>query len=233
MDLEEIKADLDDTGYCIVEGVMPAEEADRMADCYFELHKQHFPNQQSYQSLQGLLNYDQMCWSWALHPQILELACHYLGRNMRFAEACSKWVMPGAEAGSVHADDLGLSEPFPSNMWLFQTMWMLTDFTENNGSTLMVPFSHRLRCNPNMIPTNECLIPAVGRRGSVLLWHGALWHASGANTTSSQHRIGLNLAYIPFWLNHAVGGWPPVSLEVFRRMPRLLQELNQHRVTAS
>ena len=50
MDLEEIKADLDDTGYCIVEGVMPAEEADRMADRYFELHKQHFPNQQSYQS---------------------------------------------------------------------------------------------------------------------------------------------------------------------------------------
>ena len=79
-----------------------------------------------------------------------------------------------------------------------------------------------------MIPTNECLIPAVGRRGSVLLWH-----ASGANTTSSQHRIGLNLAYIPFWLNHAVGGWPPVSLEVFQRMPWLLQELNQHRVTAS
>ena len=97
MDLEEIKADLDDTGYCIVEGVMPAEEADRMADRYFELHKQHFPNQQSYQSLQGLLNYDQMCWSWALHPQILELACHYLGRNMRFAEACSKWVMPGGK----------------------------------------------------------------------------------------------------------------------------------------
>lgn len=37
MDLEEIKADLDDTGYCIVEGVMPAEEADRMADCYFDI----------------------------------------------------------------------------------------------------------------------------------------------------------------------------------------------------
>ena len=38
-------------------------------------------------------------------------------------------------------------------------------------------------------------------------------------------------AYIPFWLNHTAGGWPPVHPETFQRMPRLLQELNQHRVT--
>ena len=233
MDTEKIKADLDNAGYCIVEDIMPIKEADHMADRYFKLHKQHFPDQRSYQSLQGLLNYDQMCWPWILQPQILELAYHYLGQNMRFAEACSKWVMPDTEAGNVHADALGLSEPFPSNMWLFQTMWMLTDFTENNGSTLVVPFSHRLRCNPSISPTDKCLIPIVGRRGSVLLWHGALWHASGANTTLDQHRMGLNLAYIPFWLNHAVGGWPPVHLETFQRMPRLLKELNQHRVTVS
>ena len=81
-----------------------------MAGRYFELHKQHFPDEQSYQSLQGLLNYDQMCWSWALHPQILELTCRYLGQNMRFAEACSKRVIWGCLR-------------FPSDMWLFQTMW--------------------------------------------------------------------------------------------------------------
>ena len=60
---------------------------------------------------------------------------------------------------------------------------------------------------------------------------GAMWHASGANTTLDQHRMELNLAYIPFWLNHTAGGWPPVHPETFQRMPRLLQELNQHRVT--
>ena len=79
MDTEKIKANLDNAGYCIVEDIMPIKEADHMADRYFKLHKQHFPDQRSYQSLQGLINYDQMCWPWILQPQILELAYHYLG----------------------------------------------------------------------------------------------------------------------------------------------------------
>ena len=34
MDLESIKVNLDDMGYYVVEDVIPAEEADRMSDCY-------------------------------------------------------------------------------------------------------------------------------------------------------------------------------------------------------
>ena len=231
MDIQTVKEQLNEFGYCVVENVMPVEEADRMAQHYFNLHEQHFPKDQGYQSLQGLLNHDKMCWPWVLQPEILELARYYLGPRMRFAEAGSKWVKPGCPVGGVHADSLGLPEPFPVYMWLFQTMWMLTDFTEENGGTLVVPFSHRLGCNPNRnAPSDRSLIPAVGQRGDVLLWHGGLWHAFGGNTSRDQHRMGLNLAYIPFWLNDAVGGWPPVLPEVFAQMPQALQELNRHRV---
>jgi hypothetical protein len=107
VDIQQVKERLDEFGYCIVEDVMPVEEAERIAAHYFLLHEQHFPQDQTYQSLQGLLNHDQMCWPWVTQPQILQLARHYLGSRMRFAEAASKCVKPGAAPGGVHADSLG------------------------------------------------------------------------------------------------------------------------------
>jgi ectoine hydroxylase-related dioxygenase (phytanoyl-CoA dioxygenase family) len=116
---------------------------------------------------------------------------------------------------------------------MINTMWMITDFTAENGATLVAPFSHRARRRPprGMNQADSLLRPVTGRRGSVFLWHGGIWHANGANRTSDQHRMGLNIAYYPAWWNLArEGGHQPVHPEVFERMPAELQALNRHRV---
>jgi ectoine hydroxylase-related dioxygenase (phytanoyl-CoA dioxygenase family) len=116
---------------------------------------------------------------------------------------------------------------------MINSIWMMTDFTADNGATLVVPFSHRARRRPpkGIQPTDPLLKPVTGQRGSVFLWHGGLWHASGANTTTDQNRMALNIAYYPPWWNLArEGGHQPVSPEVFARMPPEMQELNRHRV---
>ena len=62
-------------------------------------------------------------------------------------------------------------------------MWALTDFTEENGATRIVPGSHRFDSKPEY-GTHPPSIPAEMSRGSVLVWNGSLWHGGGAGWVS-------------------------------------------------
>lgn len=241
MEMQAAIEHLDLYGYCVIEDAIPAEQADHMAATYFQLHtdpanRAWFQNQKDelYQTLFGLLNLDEMCWACAAHPKVLAVVHHFLGANARLGEACSKWVKPSAPAGSVHVDSThDLPALLPAEPWMINTMWMITDFSAENGATLVAPFSHRARRRPpkGMDPADKHLMPVTGRRGSVFLWHGGIWHANGANITADQQRMGLNIAYYPAWWNLArEGGHQPVLPEVFDRMPAELQQLNRHRV---
>ena len=67
------------------------------------------------------------------------------------------------------------------------SMWALTDFTDANGATRLVPGSHT-KPNPDYGGTYET-IPAEMKKGSVLIWDGSLWHGGGANRTArTAHR---------------------------------------------
>lgn len=72
-------------------------------------------------------------------------------------------------------------------------MWAVTDFTAANGATRVVPGSHREPRSP--VPFEDLpSIPAEMPRGSVLVWHGSLWHGGGANTTTTR-RLGVAMNY--------------------------------------
>ena len=77
--------------------------------------------------------------------------------------------------------------PFPSGDFPLscQTLWMLDDFTVENGATVVIPCSHRvMKTHPtaedvDVLEKKEL----VGWRGSVAVFHGGLWHREGVNTT--------------------------------------------------
>jgi ectoine hydroxylase-related dioxygenase (phytanoyl-CoA dioxygenase family) len=72
-------------------------------------------------------------------------------------------------------------------------MWAITDFTEANGATRIVPGSHRSAHDPEYGRSYDT-IAAEMRRGSVLVWNGSLWHGGGANRTDTR-RVGVAMNY--------------------------------------
>ena len=208
---------------------MPEDEAERLAARYFELHEQHFDSDQKYQSLQGLMNLDQLCWPWLMYEPLLEVARFFMGPDMRLAEVCSKSVLPGSDGGSVHADAMGIRNPLPLQMWLLNAMWMLTDFNEENGATRVVPYSHRVGSYPTAL-AKDFMMSVEGKPGDVMMWHGGIWHGFGANRSTSP-RMGLNCGYIPHWISGEIdSSWVPIDPDVFAQLTPELADLTRHHV---
>lgn len=70
-------------------------------------------------------------------------------------------------------------------------MWMLDDFTEENGATRIVPGSHLRGRQPDPQKDEDAAtIAATGSAGNAVAFDGRLWHGTGANTGNSR-RMGL------------------------------------------
>ena len=91
-----------------------------------------------------------------------------------------------AEVGhsAVRRDDL-----FPPCM--VTLVWAITDFTADNGATVFVPGSHMSGLQPDYRHNYTDAVPAEMPAGSIVLWDGRTWHATGANRTQNQYRIGV------------------------------------------
>jgi len=130
----------------------------------------------------------------------------------------------GAEetAQPIHADDMLIPIPKPHPPTVCNSMWALTDFTEANGATRIIPGTH-LEQSPNYGEHYDS-IAAEMAPGSVLIWHGSLWHGGGANTTS-ERRVGIAMNYCAGYIRQQENqqlGLPPSLVRTFS--PRL-QEL--------
>ena len=103
-------------------------------------------------------------------------------------------IGPKADPQPIHRDQWAWDFfPFPRD-WEVEvsTMWALTDFTEDNGATRVIPGSHLWE--DKLQPDFDETIPAIMSRGSVLLYTGSLYHGGGRNVTDTS-RTGVNVDY--------------------------------------
>ena len=226
-------AHLEVYGYCLLPERIPREEALSLGSRCLELHADpanadFIHGDEYYQTLFGMINLDERVWQCAFHEDTLGIARHFLGPRCRVVEACSKPTWPGAPPQHLHVDSAGNFDKVPDIPWMINTIWMLSDFSAENGGTGVVPMSHRSRLQSppaEVGPESPLIQPVEGCAGSVMLWHGGAWHQARANS-SQEIRIGLNIAYYPRWFNNWVeNGHQPIWPETYARMPEKYRDL--------
>ena len=126
-----------------------------------------------------------------VHPNVLPLVEGVLDPGCLLSSLSSIAIGPDETPQPIHADDQIIPLPKPHPDVVCNSMWALTDFTEANGATRLVPGT-TCRTRPTYAAVR--LGPAEMGRGSVLVWHGSLWHGGGDNTTD-ERRIGLACNY--------------------------------------
>ena len=125
----------------------------------------------------------------------------------------------------IHADDQVVALARPHQAIICNSMWAITDFTEANGATRIVPNSHKDPKWPEYGSSEIESIPAEMKRGSILVWHGSLWHGGGANH-SGERRVGIAANYCAGFLrqqeNQQLGVPRAVAAEFPERLQRML-----------
>ena len=158
-----------------------------------------------------------------VHPNVLPVVEAVLDPGLLISSLSSIAIGPDEQAQPIHADDQLIPLTRPHVPIICNTMWAITDFTEENGATRLIPGSHLRDEPPNPLEHYET-IPAEMRRGSVLVWVGSLWHGGGANHTDTR-RVGIAMNYCAGYIRQQENqqlGIPPALVKTF---PRRLQEL--------
>jgi ectoine hydroxylase-related dioxygenase (phytanoyl-CoA dioxygenase family) len=157
------------------------------------------------------------------HPAVLPLVERVLDRGCLVSSLSSIAIDPGERAQPIHADDQIMPVPRPHVAFVCNTMWAATDFVEENGATRVVPGSHKAERAP--IPFEELpSIPAEMPRGSVLVWHGSLWHGGGENRSGSR-RLGIAMNYCAGYIRQQENQQLGIPLAVARAFSPRLRKL--------
>jgi ectoine hydroxylase-related dioxygenase (phytanoyl-CoA dioxygenase family) len=159
----------------------------------------------------------------AVDPIVLPVVEGVLDGGCLVSSLSSIAIGPGETAQPIHADDQVMPLAKPHVATVCNTMWALTDFTEANGATRVVPGSH-LRDHSPTYGQHYDSEPAEMTAGSVLVWHGSLWHGGGANRTS-ERRWGIAMNYCAGWVRQQENQQLGLPLELVATFPPRLQEL--------
>lgn len=192
---DEERRSLDENGYVLIENAMDeallsalrarigelfVEEGDRAG--------REFKTEANAHRLANLVDKGDVFARAIILAPLLEYVRHVLGPDVKLSSLNARSADPHSDEGQPLHVDMG-ALPDERGYWVCNTIWMLDDFTPENGATRVVPGSHRWGARPQDVladPTaphpDEVLI--TGKAGSIAVVNAHVWHGGTANRTS-------------------------------------------------
>jgi ectoine hydroxylase-related dioxygenase (phytanoyl-CoA dioxygenase family) len=196
---------LDEDGYLVLDGFMDAGLLARLRERIEQLFAEEgevagaeFKPEPGCRRLANLVDKGPIFHEVIILPALLRYVRHVLGPDIKLSSLHARSVPPdGAGAQPLHADMSAIADE--RGPWVCNTLWMLDDFTADNGCLRVVPGSHRWRrlpaevlADPRADHPDQVLV--TGRAGSVVVVNAHSWHAGTANRTA-RPRTALHAFY--------------------------------------
>jgi len=125
-------------------------------------------------------------------PEILDSVRHVLGPEFKLSSLNARSANPHSDCRQpLHADMAAVRDE--NGYWVCNTVWMLDDFTSENGAIRMVPGSHRWsqlpqEVLPDPLAPHPQEILLTGAAGTVVIMNAHMWHGATANRTGGLRR---------------------------------------------
>jgi ectoine hydroxylase-related dioxygenase (phytanoyl-CoA dioxygenase family) len=178
---DEVSPSLAEHGYVVVPNALDLAHVDRL--------RAAFEGAEQKDGTQHVPLFDDAL---AHHAAVLEAGrIVFEGAAWRVRDMHGRNPLPGYGQQGLHADwkPRAPGEPFMS----MTAIWMLDDFTIDNGATRIVPGSHMITtplaksfAQPLAHHPRELVV--TGAAGSVLVFNGHLWHSGRKNESRGPRR---------------------------------------------
>jgi ectoine hydroxylase-related dioxygenase (phytanoyl-CoA dioxygenase family) len=193
----ETRSHLDRDGYASLPGVLSegqlavmrtrlrellAAEGDRAG---LEVHQESGTDR-----LADLVNKDPAFDVCVTNPRLLACIGHVLG-EFKLSSLNFRAALPGQGLQALHAEGSPVTDP--GLFYVCNSIWLLDDFTADNGATRVVPGSHLAGKSPSDVMADtrdpcpgEVLL--VAPAGTVVVFNSHLWHGGTVNRSSRPRR---------------------------------------------
>jgi ectoine hydroxylase-related dioxygenase (phytanoyl-CoA dioxygenase family) len=187
---------LDELGYLVLPDFVPATMLEAMRERVEALWAEEgddagaeFLLEPGTRRLANLVDKGEVFARMIVMPAILECIEAVIGPDYKLSSLNARSTNPHSpEAQPWHVDAGAIADE--RGYWVCNTIWMLDDFTPDNGATRMIPRSHTWGRAP--APGNRDTRPdeqiVTGRAGTVVVMNTHMWHAGTGNRTDRCRR---------------------------------------------
>ncbi|RDU96305.1 phytanoyl-CoA dioxygenase family protein [Trinickia dinghuensis] len=220
----EVEHCLREQGYAIIDKLVPAATMDRIAEelepytAVAPFGPDNILGRRTKRT-GGLIARSASARELIVNPTILETTRRFLSHATTCQIHCTQVVSiyPGAKAQTLHQDEVAWDMfPFPLDYHAqCNTLWAMTDYTDDMGATRIVPGSHRAGRGVEFQIADS--LPVEMEKGSVLIYDGKIYHGGGENR-SKRVRSAVNLTYALGWLRQEENQFLSCPLEIARTL---------------
>jgi ectoine hydroxylase-related dioxygenase (phytanoyl-CoA dioxygenase family) len=191
----EERRQLDEDGYVVLESAIDGEFLEELRTRIFAVFDEEgeqagheFRTEEHARRLANLVDKGDVFRRAIVQPRVLECVRHVLGPDIKLSSLNARSADPKTEIGQPLHVDMG-AIPDERGYWVCNTVWMLDDFTRENGPTRMVPGSHRWKQRPQDVLADPLAphpdeIMLTGKAGTIAVMNAHLWHGGTANRTA-------------------------------------------------
>ncbi|MFM2312805.1 MAG: hypothetical protein RLZZ04_2081 [Cyanobacteriota bacterium] len=216
-------------GYVLLPDLISTQEAAAARQLILELAEQSRQEdelvvQGQKQRLYGLIYKADIFAKLAQHEFLLSIIEALIGENVILGGFSAHVLHPGAKSMGIHVDYpyWAMTAPFPKYPVLeLQVIWLMEDFTPQNGAPLFAPGTQKLATKPEPSQFASSATKIVGTAGSAIISHGLCWHDTSENN-SDRPRVSLLGNYTPQYihpLENSLFDYQPEAME--NASPRL------------
>ncbi len=198
--------ELDQNGFTVLENIIDSQWLTQLRQTFEDLIEKEgedagvdVAQMKGVRRLADLINKGEAFDAIYLQSALLTAVYHILQRPFKLHSLNGHDPLANEGLQSLHADG-GQPETSKGPFRVVNSMWMLDDFTTENGATRIIPGSHRKLGNINDYITDRMAdhpeqVHLQGSAGSVAVFNGSIWHGSYINYSGRLRRT-LHCAFI-------------------------------------
>ncbi len=197
---DDTRRDLDDKGYAILPGVIDDAWLEALRARFEELCEREGPGagievhqEKGTRRLSDLVNKGEVFDLVYTHPQVLACIQHVIGRDFKLSSLNARDALPGEGLQGLHAD---WGADYDGQFHVCNSIWLLDDFSRDNGCTRLVPGSHKKPHPRNALEDATAPHPdeeyVIAPAGTVAVFNSHTWHGGTTNNSVDLQRRAMH-----------------------------------------